>query len=102
MSPGRKISDRKIDLAWLLLVLLSLGGAGIGRADANAVLVATGVALVMSLKLHLVCTAFLELHAAHPRIRGAVRLFCHGMTALVILTTAFGDTLSRLTGALIG
>ena len=101
MSPGRKISDRKIDLAWLLLVLLSLGGAGIGRADANAVLVATGVALVMALKLRLVSTYFLELHEAHPRIRAAVQLFCYGMPILVILTTAFGASLARLTGALI-
>ena len=32
----------------------------------------------------------------------AVLAFCHGMPILVILTTAFGDTLSSLTGALLG
>ena len=71
MSPERKIGDRRIDLAWLMLVLLSVGGAGIGSSDANAVLVAVGVSLVMAIKLRLVCTYFLELHEAHPRIRRA-------------------------------
>ena len=65
MSPERKIGDRRIDLAWLMLVLLSVGGAGIGSSDANAVLVAVGVSLVMAIKLRLVCTYFLELHEAH-------------------------------------
>ena len=96
------LASRKIDLAWLMLVLLSVGGAGIARSDANAVLVAVGVSLVMAIKLRLVCNYFLELHEAHPRIRRAVLAFCHGMPILVILTTAFGDTLSSLTGALLG
>lgn len=95
-------SERRIDLAWLMLVLLSVGGAGIGSSDGNAVLVAVVVSVVMAIKLRLVCSYFLELHEAHPRIRRAVMTFCHGMPVLVILTTAFGDTLSRLTGALIG
>jgi len=81
---------------------LAQGGAGIGSSDANAVLVAMGVSLVMAIKLRLVCTYFLELHEAHPRIRRAVLAFCHGMPILEILTTAFGDTLSSLTGALLG
>ncbi len=95
-------TQRKLDLAWLMLVLLSVGGAGIGSTDRSGLAVAVIVALVMALKLRLVSTYFLELHEAHPRIRTAVRLFCYGMPVLVILTTAFGDTLSRLTGALIG
>ena len=81
---------------------MSRPSAGIASTDANAVLVATGVSLVMAVKLRLVCTYFLELHEAHPRIRRAVLAFCHGMPILDILTTAFGDTLSRLTGALLG
>jgi hypothetical protein len=94
-------TGRKLDLAWLMLVLLSAGGAGIGSADPSGLAVAVVVALVMALKLRLVCTYFLELHEAHPRIRAAVTTFCYGMPILVILTTAFGDTLARLTGALI-
>ncbi|HAF54144.1 MAG TPA: hypothetical protein DCL01_02710 [Thauera sp.] len=92
---------RKLDLAWLMLVLLSMGGAGIGSGDRSGLTVAVIVALVMALKLRLVSTYFLELDEAHPRIRAAVLSFCYGMPILVILTTAFGDTLARLTGALI-
>ena len=97
MSP-----ERKIDLAWLMLVLLSVGGAGIGSADGAGVGVAVLVSLVMAVKLRLVCTYFLELHEAHPRIRSAVLAFCYGMPILVILPPAFGDTHSSLTGALSG
>lgn len=92
---------RKLDLAWLMLVLLSVGGAGIGSANTDGLGVAVVVALVMAIKLRLISTYFLELHEAHPRIRGAVLSFCYGMPIVVILTTAFGDTLARLTGALI-
>ena len=94
-------TQRKLDLAWLMLVVLSVGGAGIGSTDRSGLAVAVIVALVMALKLRLVSTYFLELHEAHPRIRSSVQLFCHGMPILVILTTAFGETLARLTGALI-
>ncbi len=92
---------RKVDLAWLLLVLLSVAGAGLGgRADAG-VGVAVMVAVVMAVKLRLVCDHFLELRSAHQRIRLAVYAFAYGMPLLVVLTSAFGDTLARLTGALI-
>ena len=94
-------TQRKLDLAWLMLVVLSVGGAGIGSTDRSGLAVAVIVALVMAVKLRLVSTYFLELHEAHPRIRAAVQLFCYGMAILVILTTAFGASLARLTGALI-
>lgn len=95
-------SERKLDLAWVALVVLSIGSARLGSGDDDGFAVAVGVALVMAIKLLIVSRYFLELHEAHPRIRKAVDLFCYGMPILVILTTAFGDTLSRLTGALIG
>ena len=94
-------TQRKLDLAWLMLVVLSVGGAGIGSTDRSGLAVAVIVALVMALKLRLVSRYFLELNEAHARIRTAVHTFCYGMPILVILTTAFGDTLARLTGALI-
>ena len=94
-------TQRKLDLAWLMVVVLPVGGAGIGSTDRSGLAVAVIVALVMALKLRLVSRYFLELNEAHPRIRTAVHTFCYGMPILVILTTAFGDTLARLTGALI-
>ena len=73
MKGPRMSSERKLDLAW--------------------------VALVMAFKLLIVSRYFLELHEAHPRIRKAVYLFCYGMPVVVILTTGFRDALARLTGA---
>ena len=59
------------------------------------------VALVMGIKVRIVCDRFLELPTARRGIRLAMHGFCYGMPVLVILTSAFGDTLARLTGALI-
>ncbi|ENO88897.1 hypothetical protein [Thauera linaloolentis] len=92
---------RKLDLAWLGLVLLSVGGAALGgRPDAGLGVTAL-VALVMGIKVRIVCDHYLELPTATRRIRRAMYAFCYGMPIVVILTSAFGDTLARLTGALI-
>lgn len=92
-------AERKLDLAWVALVLLSIGSARLGGGDDDGLAVAVGVALVMAFKLLIVSRYFLELHEAHPRIRKAVYLFCYGMPVVVILTTGFRDALARLTGA---
>lgn len=92
---------RKLDLAWLALVLLSVAGAALGGSPDSGLGVAAAVALVMALKLRLVCDHFLELRGANRRIRRLMQAFTYGMPLLVVLSTAFGDLLARLTGALI-
>lgn len=94
-------ATRKLDLAWLVLVLLSVTGAALGGADGVGLGVTAVVALVMAVKLRLVCEHFLELGSAMPRIRRLMYAFCYGMPALVVLTSVWGDVLARLTGALI-
>lgn len=92
---------RKLDLVWIGLVLLSLVGARLGGPGDAGLSVTVMVALVMGIKVRLVCDYFLEMPTAHHRIRIAMYLFCYGMPILVILTTIFGDFLARITGALI-
>lgn len=92
---------RKLDLVWLGLVLLSIGGASLGGSDDPGLGVTAMVALVMGLKVRLVCDYFLELRTAHHRIRLAMYTFCYGMPILVILTSIFGDLIARATSALI-
>lgn len=92
---------RKLDRAWLGLVLLTLASVALAGRGATPLALAAGVAVVMALKLHLVCAHFLELHEAHPRIRLAISLFCYGMPVLLVLATAFGPALARVTGLLI-
>ena len=92
---------RKLDLTWLMLVLLSIGGAGLGGSADSGLAVTAMIALVMGVKLRLVGEHFLELGSATPRIRWLMYAFCYGMPILVILTTAFGPTIERLTSALI-
>ncbi len=92
---------RKLDLVWIGLVLLSLAGASLGGPGDTGLGVTVMIALVMGIKVRLVCDYFLELPTAHRRLRIAMYLFCYGMPILVILTTIFGDLIARVTGALI-
>jgi Prokaryotic Cytochrome C oxidase subunit IV len=92
---------RKLDLAWLGLVLLSLAGARLGTAGDSDFGITAIIALVMGIKVRLVCDYFLELRDARPLIRHAMYAFCYGMPALVILSTAFGPAIVRLSSALI-
>lgn len=92
---------RKLDLVWIGLVLLSIGGASLGGADDPDLAVTVMIALVMGLKARLVCDYYLELRTAHRRIRIAMYTFCYGMPILVVLTTLTGDFIARVTGALI-
>ncbi|NLF55132.1 MAG: hypothetical protein GX576_12195 [Thauera phenolivorans] len=92
---------RKLDLTWLLLVALTLASAALAGRGETELALATAVAAVMALKLRLVCDHFLELREAHPRIRLAISLFCYGMPVLLVLSTAFGPVLARLTSLLV-
>ncbi len=92
---------RKLDLAWLSLVLLSIGGAALGGQPDAGFIVTVLVALVMGIKVRIVCDLYLELPTATLRIRQAMYTFCYGMPILVILTSAFGDILAQLTAKLI-
>lgn len=92
---------RKLDFAWVMLVLLSIGGAGLGGAvepDLGRSLI---IAVVMGIKVRIVCAYFMELGTASHRIRQLMYAFCYGMPLLVVLTSVFGPSLARLSGALI-
>ncbi len=91
----------KLALAWLSLVLLSVGGAALGGQPDAGFMITVLVALVMGIKVRIVCDRFLELPTATRRIRQLMYAFCYGMPILVILTSAFGDALARLTAKLI-
>lgn len=88
---------RKLDLAWLALVGLSVIGAGLGGQHSSGLGMSALVALVMGIKVRIVCDHFLELPTAHRRIRQAMYTFCYGMPLLVILTTAFASQFAWLT-----
>ncbi|MGL5632692.1 MAG: hypothetical protein ACRDD3_10045 [Azovibrio sp.] len=91
----------KLNLAWFGLVLLSVSGAALGGRSDAGFSVTVLVAVVMGIKVRIVCGHYLELPTATRRIRQAMYTFCYGMPIIVILTSAFGDTLARLTGALL-
>ena len=67
---------RKLDLAWLSLVLLSVGGAALGGQPDAGFMITVLVALVMGIKVRIVCDRFLELPTATLRIRQLMYAFC--------------------------
>lgn len=92
---------RKLDLTWLGLVALSLAGAVLGGTQEPGLAATVFIALVMAIKVKLVCDHYLELSRAHPRIRLALQAFCYGMPLLVIVTSLTGPLIARLSSALI-
>ena len=92
---------RKLDFAWVTLVLLSIGGAGLGGSLEPDLGVTLVVALVLGIKVRIVCTYFMELGTASRHIRQLMYAFGYGMPLLVVLTSVFGPVLARLTGALV-
>ncbi|MCK0512944.1 cytochrome C oxidase subunit IV family protein [Aromatoleum buckelii] len=94
------IETRKLDLAWITLVLLSIGSAGVGGTADPDLGVTAIIALVMGVKVRIVCTYFMELDTASRRIRRSMYAFCYGMPTVVVLTSVFGDVIARLTAVL--
>lgn len=92
------MSQRKwLDLAWLLLVMLTLGGAWFGEAGEPGLAVTVFVAAVIAVKGRLVTEHFMELRDANVRIRRLMNLYFVVVPALVVAVGVFGDRLARLT-----
>lgn len=89
--------EKRIDLAWLLLVALTLGGAWFGEAGEPGLGVTLFVAGVIAVKGRLVIDHFLELRQANARIRRLMNLYFYVIPAMVIGTALFGDVIARLT-----
>ena len=94
-------ATRKLDLAWLTLVLLSIGSSSVGGAADPDLAVTMLIALVMGIKVRIVGAYFMELGTASRTIRRAMYAFFYGMPALVVLTSVFGDDIARVTAVLI-
>ncbi|MGE5028244.1 MAG: cytochrome C oxidase subunit IV family protein [Betaproteobacteria bacterium] len=86
-----------IDLLWLLLVALTLGGALIGEAAEPGLAVTLVIALTMAFKGRMIIDHFMELKTANHTIRNLMRAYFYVLPLVTVLTYLFGDRLARLT-----
>lgn len=92
-----KTSTRNVNLAWLLLIALTLGGTLLGESSNSGFWTSVLVAGIMALKGRMVIDHFLELGDAHHSIRRLVRLYATLLPLLVVISYFFGPHIARLT-----
>jgi hypothetical protein len=88
---------RLLDLLWLLLVALTLGGSYLGDAAEPGLAVTLVIALTMAFKGRIIIDHFMELKTANRTVRSLMRAYFYVLPLVVVLTTLFGDWLARLT-----
>lgn len=89
--------EKLIDLLWLVLVALTLGGSLLGETAEPGLAVTLIISLTMAFKGRMVVDHFMELKTANRTIRKLMRAYFYVLPLLVVLTSLFGDRLARLT-----
>lgn len=89
--------EKLIDLLWLLLVALTLGGSLLGETAEPGLAVTLVISLTMAFKGRMVIDHFMELKTANRTLRGLMRAYFYVLPLLVVLTSLFGERLARLT-----
>lgn len=86
-----------IDLLWLLLVALTLGGAFLGEAAEPGLAVTLVISLTMAFKGRMIIDHFMELKKANRTIRNLMRAYFYVLPLVTVFTHLFGDWLARVT-----
>jgi len=93
---------QKIDIAWLMLLLLTLSGGLMGKHAQPGFWITVVIALITFLKGRLVIDYFMELNEASRIIRWVVGSFCTIIPALMILTYIWTDQLVSFSQSILG
>ena len=86
-----------LTLTWLILVGLTLAGAGLGKGASPGLGLTLIVATLTALKGGLVIEEFLEVSGARPGIRYPVRLFGLLVPSCMVLVYLYGPHIARMT-----
>lgn len=92
----------KIDLAWLMLMLLTLGGGLMGQHAQTGFWITVVIAMITLIKGRLVIDHFMELGEASPIIRRVVGSFCAIIPLMMVFTYVWSDLLVQFSQAIIG
>ncbi len=71
----KRLSLHRLDLLWLLLLLLTVGGGWLGESGDPGLLLALFVTTTIAIKGRIVVDHFMELKSAHPTLRRLMRLY---------------------------
>jgi hypothetical protein len=91
------VSIGKLNLSWLLLMLLTLSGTLMGEYARPGFWITVSIAVITAIKGRLIIDQFMELNQASPVIRRIVRGFGLVVPALMILTYLLGPELAAVT-----
>jgi len=80
-------STQKIDLVWLLLLAMTLGGAFVGKIAEPGFWITLAIAVVTAIKGRMVIDYFMELNDASPIIRRVTKTF--GMIVPLLMIATF-------------
>jgi len=89
--------DKLLDRLWIVLVVLTLGGALVGESAEPGFAVTLIISLTMAFKGRVVVDHFMELKTANRKIRNLMRAYFYVLPAVTVLTSLYGDWLARLT-----
>ncbi|MCP4078270.1 MAG: cytochrome C oxidase subunit IV family protein [Gammaproteobacteria bacterium] len=92
----------KVDIAWLMLILLTLSGGLMGKHAQPGFWITVVIAMMTFLKGRLVIDYFMELDEASKIIRRVVSSFSTIIPLLMILTYIWGDQLVSFSQSIIG
>jgi hypothetical protein len=84
-------------LTWILLVILTLAGAGLGEGASPGMGLTLIVAFITALKGGMVIEEFLEISGARPGLRYPVRVFGLLVPVCMVLVYLYGPQIARLT-----
>jgi caa(3)-type oxidase subunit IV len=97
-----KKTFQKIDIAWLLLMILTLGGALMGKHAQPGFWITVVIAMITLLKARLVIDHFMQLNEANRMIRWVVGGFSTIIPILMILTYIWTDQLVSFSQKILG
>ena len=87
---------RTLDLLWLLLVAMTLGGALLGETAATGSSLLVAVVVTMAIKGRLVIDHFMEMRDANRTLRNLMRAYFYVLPLITVVIYLFAEELSQL------
>lgn len=88
---------RKIDILWILLMLITLVNALIAETAEPGLVITLLIATATGVKGRVVVDHFMELKTAHPLIRISMQVYFYMIPGMMILVYLFPETIARWT-----
>lgn len=91
------LTKRTLDILWLVLCGLTVGGALLGETAHGGIAVTLLIAVSMAIKGRLVVDHFMELKHANRKIRALMRAYFYVLPSVTVLVYLYGEQLAAVT-----